>query len=85
MSKIYYQLYIETGDKLTASERMLYNLVNDHVYNGENINEEEIREFMKIHLIPALIEDSRNMGDYFKMNDCEYFNLKRIEEVDDGL
>lgn len=81
----HYQLYIETGDKLTASERILYNLVNDHVYNRDNINEEEIREFMKIHLIPALIEDSRNMGDYFKMNDCEYFNLKKIEEVDDGL
>jgi hypothetical protein len=84
-SSIYYQLYIDTGDELTASERMLYNLVNDHVYNRDSIDEDEVREWMKEIFLPALIEDSRNMGDYFKMNDSEYFNLKRIEEVDDGV
>lgn len=78
----HYQLYIETGDKLTASERMLYNLVNDHVYNRDNINEEEIREFMKIHLIPALIEDCETNGDYFTADGIKYLNIKNYS---DGL
>lgn len=49
-----YQLFIETGDDLTEAERMLYNLVNDHVYNHDSIDEEEVRAWMKANFMPVL-------------------------------
>ena len=49
-----YQLFIETGDDLTEAERMLYNLVNDHVYNSDSISEEAVREWMKENFMPVV-------------------------------
>ena len=63
----YYQLYIETGDKLTEAERMLCNLVNDHVYNRESMDEEEVHEWMKENFLPALLNECKTNGDYFKV------------------
>jgi len=78
----HYQLYIETGDNLTASERMLYNLVNDHVYNRDSIDEDEVREWMKENFLPALIEDCETKGDYFTADGIKYLNIKNYS---DGL
>lgn len=81
-SNKYYQLYIDTGDELTASERMLYNLVNDHVYNRDSIDEDEVREWMKENFLPALIEDCETKGDYFTADGIKYLNIKNYS---DGL
>lgn len=78
----HYQLYIETGDNLTESERMLYNLVNDHVYNRDSIDEDEVREWMKENFLPALIEDCETKGDYFTADGIKYLNIKNYS---DGL
>jgi hypothetical protein len=51
----YYQLYIDTGDELTEAERILYNLVNDHVYNRESMDEDEVRAWMKENFLPTLL------------------------------
>ena len=77
-----YRLFIETGDDLTESERMLYNLVNDHVYNHDSIDEEEVHEWMKENFIPALIEDCETKGDYFTADGIKYLNIKNYS---DGL
>ena len=76
------RIFIETGDELTESERMLYNLVNDHVYNHDNIDEEEVHEWMKENFIPALIEDCETKGDYFTADGIKYLNIKNYS---DGL
>lgn len=46
-SESMYHLFIETGEDLTEAERMLYNIINDHVYNHDSIDEEDVREWMK--------------------------------------
>ena len=53
-----YQLFIETGDDLTEAERMIYNLVNDHVYNRDSIGEDEVREWMKENFLPVLRKEA---------------------------
>ena len=78
----YYQLYIETGDKLTESERMLYNKINDHVYNRESVNEDEVHEWMKENFLPQLIKDCETNGDYFIADGIKYLNIKNYS---DGL
>ena len=61
----HYQLYIDTGDELTKAERMLCDLVNDHVYNRECMDEDEVRTWMKENFLPALINDCETNDDYF--------------------
>ncbi len=53
-SESMYRLFIETGDDLTEAERMLYNMINDHVYNHDTIDEEDVREWMKENFLPVL-------------------------------
>lgn len=81
-SDTYYQLYIETGDNLTESERMLYDMINDHVYNRDRVNEDEVREWMKENFLPSLIEDCETNGDYFIADGIKYLNIKNYS---DGL
>ena len=78
----YYQLYIDTGDNLTESERMLYNMINDHVYNRESMDEDEVRAWMKENFLPALIRDCEVNGDYFVSDGVKYLNIKNYS---DGL
>ena len=78
----YYQLYIDTGDDLTEAERILYNLVNDHVNNRDSIDEDEVREWMKENFLPALINDCETNGDYFTADGIKYLNIKNYS---DGL
>lgn len=49
-----HSLFIETSDDLTEAERILYNIINDHVYNHDSISEEEVCEWMKNCFIPIL-------------------------------
>lgn len=76
----YYQLYIDTGDKLTESERMLYNMINDHVYNRESVNEGEVHEWMKENFLPQLIKDCETNGDYFVSDGVKYLNIKNYSD-----
>lgn len=78
----YYQLYIDTGDDLTEAERILYNLVNDHVNNRDSIDEDEVREWMKENFLSALINDCETNGDYFTADGIKYLNIKNYS---DGL
>lgn len=50
-------LYIMTKDNLSATERMLYDKINDHVLNRETVEEEEIREWMTENFLPVLFEE----------------------------
>lgn len=49
-----YQLFIETGDVLTEAERMVFHMINDHVYNHDSITEEEVHEWMTENFMPVL-------------------------------
>ena len=49
-----YRLFVETGDDLTEAERMIYDMINDHVYNRDSISEEEVREWMKENFLPVV-------------------------------
>jgi len=49
-----YRLFIETDDDLTEAERMLYNKINDHVYNHDSIDEEEVREWLAENFMPVV-------------------------------
>lgn len=49
-----YQLFIETGDALTEAERMVFHMINDHVYNHDSITEEEVVAWMTENFMPAL-------------------------------
>ena len=55
-----YQLFIDTGDDLTEAERMLYNKINDHVSNGDPINEEGVREWLENNFMPVLKKQTTN-------------------------
>ena len=48
------QLFIETGDDLTEAERMVFHMINDHVYNHDSITEEEVHEWMEENFMPVL-------------------------------
>lgn len=78
----FYQLYIDTGDELTEVECMLYDMINDHVYSGDSVGEDEVREWLKENFLPALIRDCETKGDYFVSNGVKYLNLKNYS---DGL
>ena len=54
-----FQLYIETGDNLTEAERMLYNMINDHVYNHDSVNEKEVHSWMEENFMPVLREEMK--------------------------
>lgn len=49
-----YQLFIETGDVLTEAERMVFHMINDHVYNHDSITEEEVHAWMTENFMPVL-------------------------------
>lgn len=76
LSDVYRQLYIETGDDLLPHERMLCDLVNDHVYNHESITEEEVRYWIDENFFPVLTEDYMHKGDYFYYDGNYYAKLK---------
>lgn len=45
-----YQLFIETDEVLTEAERMVFHMINDHVY----ITEKEVHEWMTENFMPVL-------------------------------
>ena len=55
-----YQLFIKTGDDLTEAERMVFHMINDHVYNHDSITEEEVHEWMTENFMPVL---RKELGD----------------------
>lgn len=53
-----YRLFIETDDDLTEAERMLFNRINDHVYNRDSISEEEVHEWMEENFMPVVRKEA---------------------------
>lgn len=53
-----YRLFIETDDDLTEAERMLFNKINDHVYNRDSISEEEVHEWMEENFMPVVRKEA---------------------------
>ena len=72
----YYQLYVDTGDSVIGSERMLCELVNRQVSSHEFMDEEDAREWLKDFFLPTLIKDCECNGDYFVSNGVKYLNIK---------
>ena len=59
-SKDGYRLFIETIETPTEAERMLFNKINDHVYNHDPIDEEEVHEWMEKNFLPIVRKELKD-------------------------
>ncbi len=39
---------------MTEAKRMVFHMINDHVYNHDSITEEEVHEWMEENFMPVL-------------------------------